>query len=395
MKKNNFYRINNCGDECPLNTKTLDTDVIHYNNTIHENIHNMYGHLEAIMTRKALLSIKPNERPFVLSRSTFAGSGRYAGHWTGDNWSTWRHLYLSIPAVLNFQLFGIPFVGADICGFLGDTTEELCSRWMQLGAFYPFSRNHNAKGSVSQEPYLWENVLESAKIALGIRYSLIPFYYTLFYENSKYGHPVIRALFFEFPNDSATLLLDRQFLVGPSIMIVPVLERGKITVSGYLPSGIWYNFYSHELLKSLGKWINIKADITHIPVFVRGGYIIPMQKPSLTLKEQMKNEYELLVALDDNGMARGNLYVDDGISINTGENYSLIQFMVQNSSFHAFGYFGYKKTPILGKIRILGLSKCPKSLVFNDIENLEWKCNDNCLEITLKLMLKKSFMILL
>jgi alpha-glucosidase (family GH31 glycosyl hydrolase) len=375
-----------------LNIKTVDIDALHFNGTKHESIHNMYGHLESMMTRNALLSVRPSERPFVLSRSTFAGSGRYTAHWTGDNWSNWEHLYLSIPAVLNFQLFGIPFVGADICGFLGDTTEELCSRWMQLGAFYPFSRNHNSKFSVSQEPYLWKNVLESAKIALGIRYSLIPYYYTLFYENSNQGYPVIRALFFEFPEDSEILLLDRQFMVGPAVMIIPVLDKGKVHVSGYLPSGVWYNWYNHELLTSHGMWINVAAKLTHIPIFVRGGFIIPAQKPALTLKEQSKNDYELLVALDENGMASGDLYVDDGISLDVGSNFTLVHFKVEKGIFYASGYFGYKKTPILGRIRIIGVSKCPQDLTFS--ENVEWECSANSLEIRGQIKLEKAFTVI-
>jgi alpha-glucosidase (family GH31 glycosyl hydrolase) len=343
------------------------------------------------MTRNALLTIRPSERPFVLSRSTFAGSGRHTGHWTGDNWSTWEHLYLSIPAVLNFQLFGIPFVGADICGFLGDTTEELCARWMQLGAFYPFSRNHNSKFSVSQEPYLWKNVLESARIALGIRYSLIPYYYTLFYENSNDGYPVIRALVFEFPSDPHTVALDRQFLVGPAIMIIPVLEKGKTKVSAYLPSGIWYDWYNKEALRSNGMWINVQAEITHIPIFVRGGFIFPMQKPALTLREQSKNDYELMVALDQNGEAFGSLYIDDGISLKVAENYTFVDFKVLNGSLSVSGHFHY--TPTLGQIVILGIAKCPESIVFIDIEIEAWKCESNQMKIKTKSKLEKPFII--
>ena len=127
-------------------------------------MHNLYGLTESIATRKALEEIKKDVRPFLLSRSTFASSGKYVGHWTGDNWSTWEHLYLSIPSILSFQLFQIPFIGADICGFIGESNMELCARWMELGSFYPFSRNHNSIQVSAQEPYLWPEVIIEFKI---------------------------------------------------------------------------------------------------------------------------------------------------------------------------------------------------------------------------------------
>jgi alpha-glucosidase (family GH31 glycosyl hydrolase) len=247
------YKINNFGRELPLETKTVSPDALHYNNTLHYSVHNLYGHSEAIMTRKTVYELIPGKRPFVLTRSTFPSSGVHAGHWTGDNWSNWEHLYLSIPAILNFQLFGIPYVGADICGFVGDSNEELCARWMQLGSFYPFSRNHNGKGWRSQEPYLWPSVAKASRNALKIRYQILPYYYTLFYQSHNFGATVLRPLFFEYPEDKNTYNLDRQFLIGSSILITPVLSPGATSVSGYFPKGVWYDWYTHRLAKNNNK----------------------------------------------------------------------------------------------------------------------------------------------
>uniref|UniRef100_A0A672UQC1 Lysosomal alpha-glucosidase n=1 Tax=Strigops habroptila TaxID=2489341 RepID=A0A672UQC1_STRHB len=207
----------------------------------HYNLHSLYGLTEAIASHDALLRVR-GTRPFVISRSTFAGHGRYAGHWTGDVGSNWEQLYYSIPEVLLFNLFGVPLVGADICGFAGDTSEELCVRWTQLGAFYPFMRNHNDHGARPQEPYAFSPAAQAAmRSALHLRYSLLPFLYTLFHRAHSAGETVARPLFLEFPQDRNTWAVDRQLMWGAALLITPVLEAGQTKVSGYFPPGTWYS----------------------------------------------------------------------------------------------------------------------------------------------------------
>ncbi|KAJ2803194.1 hypothetical protein H4R20_002988, partial [Coemansia guatemalensis] len=132
------YSIHN--PEIELSTKTIETTAVHANGVIEYHVHNLYGYMESKLTYEFMTSYRRNTRAFLLSRSTFAGSGALVSHWTGDNWSTWHDLHLSIATVFDFGIFGIPMVGADICGFFGNATEELCARWIELGAFYPFSR---------------------------------------------------------------------------------------------------------------------------------------------------------------------------------------------------------------------------------------------------------------
>ena len=233
---------------------------------------------------------------------------------SGDNFATWDHLYYSIPGMLQFQLFGITYVGADICGFISDTTEELCARWMQLGSFYTFSRNHNTISARSQEPYLWESVAKNSRTSLAIRYSLLNYYYTLLYQASQNGAAVIRPLFYEHPSDSTTFAIDRQFYVGASILVTPVLSQGATSVTGYLPAGEWYDWYTLTKIAHLvvGEYRDFTAPLDYIPIHIRGGGIIPTQSPGYTTTETRSNPFELIVALNSDLTASGFLYADDG-----------------------------------------------------------------------------------
>ena len=137
--------------------------------------------MEEKATHLALNSLHPGKRPFIISRSTFPSSGKWTGHWLGDNFSKWQYMHFNIQGTLQFQIFQIPFVGADTCGFMGNTDEELCNRWMQLSAFMPFYRNHNQRGALSQEPFRWDSVADAAKKAIEVRYTLLPYWVCLLF----------------------------------------------------------------------------------------------------------------------------------------------------------------------------------------------------------------------
>ncbi|EDV27381.1 uncharacterized protein TRIADDRAFT_21692, partial [Trichoplax adhaerens] len=318
------YKINNVNKQLPLNTKTLDMDALHYHGILEYDAHNLYGLLEARATHKSLISIS-SKRPFVLSRSTWPGSGVYTAHWTGDNHATFDDMHNSIIGVLNFQLFGIPMIGSDICGFNGDSNEELCARWMELGAFYPFARNHNTKGAKPQEPYTWKSVASISSQVLSLRYSLLPYYYTLFYQvttaNAEHRTGVVlEPLFFEFPNDINTYSIDKQFLVGPGLLICPVLTKGAKSVKAYFPQGQWYDILTYKLEYGddhKGSHKTINAPLEKIPVYIRGGVTVPMQRPALTTTATRRNPFKLLIALTSKSTSIGKHYFDDGISLNT------------------------------------------------------------------------------
>lgn len=238
------YVINNV--QGALDVHAVSPNATHHGGTQEYEYHNLFGHQILNATYHALLGIWPTKRPFIIGRSTFAGSGKWAGHWGGDNASLWAYMFFSIPQALSFSLFGIPMFGVDTCGFNGNTDEELCNRWMQLSAFFPFYRNHNVLSAISQEPYVWESVAEATKTAMGIRYLLLPYIYTLFQQAHSTGSTVMRALAWEFPNDPTLANADRQFLLGGSLMITPVLAQGATSVGGIFPGvgkgEVWYDW---------------------------------------------------------------------------------------------------------------------------------------------------------
>ncbi|XP_043945694.1 lysosomal alpha-glucosidase-like [Protopterus annectens] len=303
--------------------------------SLHYNLHSLYGLMEAQATFTALKKIL-KKRPFVISRSTYPSQGRYSGHWLGDNRSQWKEMYWSVSGTLNFNMFGIPLVGADICGFSESTTEELCLRWMQLGAFYPFSRNHNSIQEKAQDPTAFSSeTREAMKKVLLTRYALLPYLYTLFHRAHQKGYTVARPLFFEFPQDSTTYLIDRQFLWGRSLLVTPVLEQGATSVVGYFPKGIWYNYYTGSSFISSGESVQLAAPLDHINLHVREGSIIPTQKPGTTTWVSSGNNMRIIATLSSDATAYGDLFWDDGDSIDTYETgeYSYLVFNVSQKTF--------------------------------------------------------------
>ncbi|XP_046544792.1 LOW QUALITY PROTEIN: sucrase-isomaltase, intestinal-like [Haliotis rubra] len=292
----------------------------------HYNVHSLYGWSQTEPTLRALQQAT-GKRGIVVTRSTFPGSGKHSGHWLGDNASKWRDMMVSVTGILEFNLFGIPYIGADICGFFEETTPELCKRWMQLGAFYTYSRNHNGIGFKRQDPgSLGDDVARASREAMETRYRLLPYLYTLFHRSHSYGNTVIRPLHHEYPRDQTTYRVDRQFLWGAGLMISPILHEGQTSLSIYVPQGRWFDWYTGDVASEKGgSYLHIPiSPESQIPLHVRGGHVLPLQDSANNTHFSRQTPFTLIVALEDMAdqglQARGELFWDDGEGIDTYEN---------------------------------------------------------------------------
>lgn len=344
----------------------------------HYDVHSLYGWSQAVATHSVLSDIF-TERSFVLSRSTYVSSGRYAGHWLGDNNSRWVDLHRSIIGMLEFNIFGIPYVGADICGFFGRPTVEMCTRWMQLGAFYPFSRNHNFLEDPDQDPGSFEEEVQNImRDALKLRYTLLPFLYTLFYHAHVEGTPVLRALWNEFPQDESTHGIDRQFMWGSSLLISPILEEDQKVLTFYLPPGHWYDFYTGERLVSKGE--NFTKDglvlATPTPLHLREGTVTPMQKDAINTKQMANSPFSLVICVDESGNAEGDLYWDDGVikdPVNEGK-YLYYTFRVGSNKLTVSPEHGSAASPAPKlKTLILMQSTPPRSVTISGHPQVQYR----------------------
>ncbi|CAK4032302.1 alpha-glucosidase [Lecanosticta acicola] len=364
------YAINNFLPGHSLQKQVISPDATHndgpYNSTEYE-LHNLYGHTSGNATYNALTTLYNGKRPFFILRSTFAGSGQFAGHWGGDTNSKWGNMYYGIPEALQMSIAGIPFFGVETCGFNGNSDEELCTRWMQLSAWYPMYRNHNNRNTIAQEAYIWATTAQSTRIIMNIRYSLLPYTYTLFHQAHTVGQTVLRALAWEFPDEPQLAAVETQFMSGPALLITPVLAPLATTVQGVFPGiaagTVWYDFYDYQKVNATpGQNVTLDAPITHQPIHIRGGYIIPTQKPGNTTKTSRLNPWNIIVALDEESQASGTLFLDDGISLVQSAT-KTVDFRFTNDTFYAKPSGQYQDGNPLANITIAGYTgACPRSV---------------------------------
>ena len=289
----------------------------------HREWHNLFGMLFHRATAEGLIRRnQPGEdiRPFVLSRSFFAGSQKYGAVWTGDNAAQWGHLEVAAPMLLSMNVAALTFVGADVGGFFGDPDPELFTRWMQAGAYTPFFRGHAHHDSKRREPWVFgDEVLHRLRKAAMARYALLPFWYTLFRSAEDSGMPVMRMMWMEYPKTEEVYSVEDQYLVGSSLLVKPITSPGVTKTSVIFPScDAWYNAETLVVVAPATSTecgvqvMEVSADLDTIPVFQRGGSIIPRKLRLRRSSTLMKHDpYTLYVALDGLGKATGELHMDD------------------------------------------------------------------------------------
>ncbi len=301
-------------------TKTLDEDAVHGEpgaEARHAHIHNAYGNLMCRSTQEAFAHLLPDVRPFVITRAGSAGIQRDACVWTGDNSSWWEHLAMSIPMCCNMSLSGVSFTGADVGGFLHDASPELVTRWVQAGAFMPLFRNHSVVGSAAQEPYaLGEPYTSICRKFIKLRYRLLPYLYTLMRDSaSAGGAPVMRPMVYEFPHDPATHVLHDQFMLGPALMVAPVVTPGATVRQVYFPRGRWLRLMRNDVVDSAGEHRLVECALDETAVYLREGHILPWGREMSYVgqREQALERIDVFPgAAAESSLA---VYVDDGESL--------------------------------------------------------------------------------
>jgi alpha-glucosidase len=283
---------------------------------VHDAYHNQYASLMAEATRRGFLQARPGRRPFLISRSGYTGGQRFSGHWTGDNWSNYHHLHMSIGKSLNLALSGMPFNGPDVPGFGGNAGEALFIDWYKAGFLFPFLRNHCMRTGRRQEPWTFsERALGIARRYVRLRYKLLPYLYNLFIRHEDHGEAILRPLFHDFA-DTRRLPLARvndQFLVGPAIMQAPFTVEDLPTRTVALPAARWWRADRPGWIDGPLR-LGVRRREGSTPLFLREGSLIPMQAGIPTDNRKNLNDIELLLVLspDFRGEAEYVYACDDG-----------------------------------------------------------------------------------
>jgi alpha-glucosidase len=298
-------------------TGKTQMDVVTYDAGAHspyaEN-RNVFGLNEARATYEGLARLRPNDRPYVITRAGYAGIQRYATMWTGDNTATWDAMALSIPMFETLGLSGEPVVGADAGGFIGRTDPELLTRWYEIAFLTPFCRNHAQRDSYDHEPWRFGTYYEDiVRKYLKLRYRFLPFLYTTLEEAHRTGVPMFRPLLLNYQSDANTLDIDDEFMVGSDLLVAPILRPGSTGRLVYLPEGTWFDYWSGQQLAG-GRMIHVEAPLETVPLYVRGGAIVPMGPEMNYVGEKPSDPLTFEIYPDSQGNAQVSLYEDDGVS---------------------------------------------------------------------------------
>ncbi len=374
------------------------SDLIHTTGTA-DQVHNIYGHEWAKMLSEGYKKDFPDQRPFVLMRAGYSGTQKYGMiPWSGDVNRSWGGLQAQPEIALQMGMQGMAYMHSDLGGFAGGEIldSDLYTRWLQYGVFQPIFRPH-AQESVAPEPVFHDKkTIALAKKAIELRYQLLPYNYTLAFENNQKGTPFMRPLFFEESDDLALQTSSKSYLWGKEILVSPILKSGIKEQEIYLPkSSDWFDFYSDKKYKG-GSTELIKTETDHIPTFVRGGAFIPMIDVIQTTESYNIDNLKLHYYFDTNRKnSYGELYNDDGATPNAFEKgkFEILNF----KSIHTGKYLVIELDSEIGEnfnahnkeisLIIHNISGKPKK-----IKNykFEWNSDRNTLKIPIKYLNKKQ-----
>lgn len=376
--------------------KTMPLDTMHRlddgTSLDHRAIHNVFGMQNARATYEGLRKLQPEERPFVLTRAAYSGAQRYAATWTGDNSSTWNHLKMSTPMLLSMGISGFPLIGDDIGGFAGSPTADLLTRWFEVGALNPIYRDHTAKDTADQEPWVHGPEHEAIRRKyIELRYELMPYLYTGIEEASRTGLPLMRPVFLEYPQASDFYGDNRDFLFGRDFFVAPVTTEMVDAEEVLLPPGEWYDFWTSTRLSSKEK-ITLHPRLDEMPLYVRAGAIVPMQPVVQYTDEKPSGPLKLRVYLPISTAGsdcRGALYQDDGhtFAYQKGEilrvNYSC---QISNGSVNVASSIeknAFQPWWKSAEVTVYGAAAAPKEVRIGDEVIHEWRYDAHAHAVTL------------
>jgi len=328
----------------------------------HARYHNVYGMQMARSTFEGLRKLRPGERPFVLTRAGYAGVQRFSAIWTGDNVASWDHLRLSIPMLTNLGVSGVALVGADVGGFSGDPSPELYARWLQAAALTPFLRSHSEAGSKPHEPYSFDpSFVAVNRASIDLRYQMLPYLYTLFQEHTETGAPVMRPLWFEYPADDRTYLIEDQYLVGRDLLVAPVLSEGALKRRVYFPKGdAWVDWWTGRRYEG-GKDFEIDAPLNRLPLFARAGATIPTQPVIQHTGEMARAPLMLTVVSGANNVSRVYEDAGDGYDYQRGASRTLTA-TVEGNTVRLARTGAYNVSRPVAAVEFLGVAAAPREV---------------------------------
>jgi alpha-glucosidase len=371
--------------------KTMPLDTVHRlddGTTIdHRAAHNIFGMENARATYEGLLKLQAGERPFVLTRAAYSGAQRYAATWTGDNSSTWNHLKMSTPMLMSMGISGMPLVGDDIGGFAGSPTPDLLTRWFEVGALNPIYRDHTAKGTADQEPWVHGPEHEAIRRKyIELRYRLLPYVYTAIEETTRTGIPLMRPLFLEYPQASEFYGDDRDFLFGRDLFVAPVTTEMVDAEDISFPPGDWYDFWT-DVRHAHDEKIQLRPRLEEMPLYVRAGAILPMQPVVQNTRETPDGPLQLHVYPGED--CRGSLYEDDGhtFAYQKGEilriNYSCATSASAVSVTSSIEKNAYKPWWNSTALTVYGATNAPKEVRVGDRVVQDWHFDGQSHTVTL------------